>query len=249
MGGLPTRSGAIALLAIFVTGGVLLLGIRLTRHARPRTAPPGVPWGVPGRTLRIISHDLRRQNPQSDPMLAAMSRLNPDYVLLQDVEEDDVVPIAQLLGMQQSFHAELFQRSMNLVGRRVTYGNCIFSKHPLYEGAPLTGGQGPFGAWAVSVMDGRKFLVASVHFAPGERGIAEAHAMTQVWQARGAPPMVAGVLPSDTLPAPIRQDYAVITPVAGEWIVLTREWKSQGTPPASQPAGGSSRIWMDIVAR
>src|SRR5579862_2372553 len=94
----PTRGGAIVVGGLVIFGALILGGLYLSPKAYPPPAPD-VPLGAPDRKLRFVSYDLGRQHPMKDPQFAAIMKLEPDYVLLQDVNEDDAIEIAELLNM------------------------------------------------------------------------------------------------------------------------------------------------------
>lgn len=235
------------LLGILVFGAVLLLGVYLSPHGKAPAAPASARWGVPARRLRIVMYDLRRQRAGEDPTFEQIAKLKPDYLLLQGVEEDDAVQIAVMLGMQQSFHPQLFQRSMNLAGRRATYGNCVLSRWPLYEGSPWIGQNGPFGARATSVLENRKVLMSAIHFAPGAAGLRERGDLLTQWRALGSPPMVLGIVTAGAPPSQALRELGTIVPVGDEKLVLAGGWsivKDATAPATSRPANPA---WVDIT--
>src|SRR5205085_9949895 len=78
--------------------------------------------------------------------------------LLERVEETEAVPIAEMMAMQGSYHPGLYQRSQNLGGRKSSFGTCILSRHPLYEGAPIKNRRGAiFATRGVGVIDENQF--------------------------------------------------------------------------------------------
>src|SRR5690349_19910358 len=99
----PSPSGALVVLGLIIFGLLILGGLYISPRATPPQPPAGAQRGVPARKLRFVSYDLARQHPRNDPFFAAIPKLEPDYVLLQGVNEDDAVEIAELLEMQHSF--------------------------------------------------------------------------------------------------------------------------------------------------
>ena len=230
----PTRQGARVVAGLLIFGLIILGGLYISPKVHSPAAPLDVPFGVPARKLRIVAYDLARQHPQVDPMFARIASLSPDYLLLQGVNEDDSVEIAQSMQMEKSFHPQLYQRCQDIAGRKGTWGNLILSRNSLYEGAPIGEVRGGFGANAVSIVDGRKFFLADIHFAAGEKAAAEAETfrLTMEW-ALGRLPTILAVLPSDPKP-PTSLDFLPVTlSPGGEWFYLSADWTIQdsGTVP------------------
>ena len=197
----------------------------------------------------MVSYDLARQHPANDAMFAALLTLEPDYIFLQGVDEDDVPEIAQLLRMEPTFHPQLYQRSERLAGRRGTWGNLILSRQSLYLGSPLGGPRGGFGVWAESIVDGRGFFVVCAHFNTGAAGEAEAAELEQIWKSRGSPPMAVAVLPSDGKPPDALAFLPVVKGAGGEWLYLTKEWTIGETGTIPGAGTGLAPRWFDASAR
>jgi hypothetical protein len=244
---LPTRGGAMVVVGLIVFGLIIVGGLYVTPRATPPQPPEHVAVGAPHHKLRFVSYDLARQPPANEPMLPVIVKLDPDYVLLQDVNEDDVVEIAQFFGMQHSYHPQLYQRSEHLAGKRGTWGNVILSRQSLYQGSPLGGIRGGFGAWAASIVDDRKFFVACVHFAAGDPGVAEAKTLQEIWKSRGSPPLVAAVLPSDPKPPGGMEFLQKAAGSNGVWFYLTKEWTVVGQGEAPGAGRGLLPRWIDVV--
>lgn len=245
----PTRSGALVVLGLIAFGLLIVGGLYISPKAHPPEPPPNVPLGAPQRKLRMVTYDMARQHPANDAMFAELWKLEPDYIFLQGVNEDDVAEIAQLLRMEPSFHPQLYQRSERLAGSRGTWGNLILSRQSLYLGAPLGGKRGGFGAWAESIVDGSGFFVACIHLSAGPAGEAEAAEFEQVWKARRSPPMVAAVLPSDGKVPAALGFLPVATGAGGEWLCLTQEWSigEIGTVPGA--GSGMAPRWFEVSKR
>ena len=242
----PSKRGALLVLGIFVFGAIIMGGLYLTPRSRAPRAPAGLKYGIPDRPLRIVCYDLRRQPPHIDPMIAAVQRLNPDYLLVVDIEEDDAVQLAELMGMQQSFHPQLYQRSQNIAGKQATWGNCILSRYPLYEGSAIAGKAGVFGTWAISVVDGRAFVVGCCHFAGGDGSTAEWDALRQAWIARGSPPIIVAVLPAGG-PAWQGVQIRALQPDQGESLIYTSSWQLSGTGAAQNSGAGGGPAWAELA--
>ena len=99
-----------------------LIHRRRRRHATGRCRRTTLPSASRIRNFASWPTISARQHPGVDPMLAEIAKLQPDYVLLQGVNEDDSIEIAESLGMQHSFHPQLYQRSEHLAGRRGIWG-------------------------------------------------------------------------------------------------------------------------------
>lgn len=239
-----SRRGAWLVAAIFAFGVIVFCGL----YFAPKAGPPAVPgearWGVPERTLRFVTWDLRRRHPGAGNALDIVRQLQPDYVLLQGIEEEDVIPLAEAIGMQHSYHPQLYQRAKNFSGRKADWGAVVLSKYPLYEGRGIPGPQGVSGAWAVSVVDGRKFVVAAAHLAAGEQGQHEAAALREAWEKRVSPPMVLALLPADGAVPVTLQPIAAGAGADGQWLLFTPGWKASAVP-AAAPGDGPVPLVAD----
>jgi endonuclease/exonuclease/phosphatase family metal-dependent hydrolase len=213
--------GALIVVAMFVLGGLVLWGLFLAPRAKSPPAPAGVAWGAPDRPLRVVSYNILHGERGLDRVADDVRKLEPDIVLLQEVESRDLPALAAALGMQQHYHPTHYFRSENLAGRRSTWGNAIFSKVPLYDAGSIPSpGGGSFGVWAVAVVDGKKFLVAGVHLSAtwnanpahikqsGEYRYKELTNLVTAWRDRGSPPIVVG---GDFNQIPLGNNYHVMT--------------------------------------
>lgn len=230
-------------------GGLILGGLYLSPRAYPPQPPANVALAAPQRKLRFLSYDLHRQHPGNDPLFSGVVAMDPkpDYVFLQGVNEDDSVEIAQLLGMEQSFHPQLYQRSEHLATRLGTWGNLILSLQSLYLGSPLGGKRGGFGVSAMSVVDERAFYVACTHLASGDAGVAETADLERIWKSLGSPPMVVAVLPSDPKPPAGLDFLPTAVDLGGEWFYLTKDWVIVATDTSASSAGGLTPRWIDVT--
>lgn len=235
-------------LGLFVFGALILGGLFLAPIAKAPSAPIGLPLGVPAQSVRFVSYDLAHQHPANDPVFRDIDKLKSDAVLLQGVDEDDAVQVAELLGLQRSFHPQLYQRSEHLAGRRGTWGNLILSQHDLYGGSPLGGVRGGFGGWAACVIDGKEFFIADLHLAAGDEGMAEWTQFQQIWKSRGSPPLVVAVLLSGDL-ALASPDFQAARPgKAGPWFFFTRDWRLNGQGQAATAGNGDWPTYVDLSA-
>src|SRR3954471_10129670 len=94
--------GVCTILAMFALGGLVLLGLFLAPRPHSPPAPPGVPFGVPTTSLRVVVYDsaaggralaaesiaadLRKRFPGADAA---------DFVLLLGVEADQAPALAR----------------------------------------------------------------------------------------------------------------------------------------------------------
>jgi endonuclease/exonuclease/phosphatase family metal-dependent hydrolase len=213
--------GAILVVGLFVLGGAVLWGLFHAPRATSPPAPINVEWGVPARRLRFASFNVLHLQRGSDAVVATIKSVDPDFVFLQEVESRDVIDLVRALGMQESHHPNAYHASVNLDGPHATWGNVILAKHPLYEAASIPNpGGGSFGVWAVSEVDGKKFVVANVHLSAtwnanpvhvkqsGENRSKEIANLLAAWRERGAPPMVIG---GDFNQIPFGNNYAAMT--------------------------------------
>ena len=187
------KSGMLTCAALFALGGVLLWGLFLAPRAKA-PASPDAQWGVPRRPIRVVSLDLEGSTRGVQEAAALLKAVDPDYVLAQRVPGDAVVPLAEALGMQRSFHPKNFVRH----GKGTSPGCLVLSKHPVYDATPLRPGSPAdvaLGVWATSVLDGRRFAVASADFGPKlsgavVSGLAAAAALNARQKSAGDPPLV-----------------------------------------------------------
>jgi endonuclease/exonuclease/phosphatase family metal-dependent hydrolase len=146
-----------------------------------------------------------------------IQKLDPDFVLLQEVERRDVTQMSQALGR---FPA-IYHASENLAGGRASWGNAILSRHPLYDAGSIPNpGGGSFGVWATALIDGRKFVVANVHLSAtwnanpahliesSNNRWNELSNLVHAWQNAGSPPIVVG---GDFNQLAIHNNYALMT--------------------------------------
>ena len=181
--------GALTILAMFVLGGAVLWGLF---HAQRATSPrsPEVPWGAPKKSLRFVGFDCRASGADAlRPTLDAIRAQDPDFVLLQQVPAADVLAFVERLGLQQSYSAQLFQRTGMRGGDET--GCLVLSKYPLYEarGIKPDGRRGVcLGTWAVAAVDGVRFAVLSAAMSAGGFD-----PVARAWREAGSPPVVVGV--------------------------------------------------------
>jgi endonuclease/exonuclease/phosphatase family metal-dependent hydrolase len=196
----------------------------LFKRSKAASAPADIPWGVPDRSVRFVSYNILHNQRGLQRVVDEIKKLDPDFVLLQEVESADVLIMAEALGMRSWHQRRAYQKSSNLAGSSAKWGNVIFAKHPLYEceSIPNPGG-GSFGVWAVTVVDGRKFVLANIHLnatwnanpihikKSGEARWKELNNLHDAWKQRGSPPIVIG------------GDFNQI-PLGNNYELMTRDW-------------------------
>jgi endonuclease/exonuclease/phosphatase family metal-dependent hydrolase len=211
-------------LGIFAVGLAALAGMFLARPDKSPAVPPNLAWGVPDRPIRVVSFNILHNQRGLERVVDEIRKLEPDFVLLQEVESEHVLIMAEALAMRGTHHARAYQRSSNLAGPKAKWGNVIFAKHPLYdcESIPNPGG-GSFGVWAVTVVDGRKFVLANVHLnatwnanpihikKSGEARWKELSNLHDAWKQRGSPPII------------VAGDFNQI-PTGNNYELMTRHW-------------------------
>ena len=191
-------SGAMVCLVLFALGGLLLWGLfRAPRATAP--AVPDVPWAVPPRAIRVVCLDAGQWAGSLDRLPAFLAPLDADFVLVQRLPRRAVVPLAEGLGMQRSYHPSNFAR----VGDDATGGGClVLSRHPLYGATPLRPDvrrRSAAGIWATTVVEGSGFAVASVDGGPGLMAgggvpaLVAARLLDERQRAAQDPPLLAGI--------------------------------------------------------
>src|SRR5205823_6953816 len=123
---------------------------------------------APEKPLRIVSYNVMENQRGVDRIVNEIRDFHADFVFLQEVEKRDVeIMSRQLSDAGTPFPASAYFPSRNIEGRGSRWGNAILSKHPLYgvEEIPYPD-SGSFGVWAWTMVDGRKFMIASVHLTP-----------------------------------------------------------------------------------
>src|SRR5688572_29736988 len=106
--------GVLLVLGLFAVGGVMLAGLFLAPQPSSPPAPAQATWGVPTRPLRLVSYNILHNQRGLDRISAEISKLGPDFVLLQEVEFAHVTDLARALNMHKTYHPRLYERSVNL---------------------------------------------------------------------------------------------------------------------------------------
>jgi hypothetical protein len=180
----------LVVLTMFAFGGVVLCGLYMAPRGHS-PASPRVPWGAPSRPVVFASVDFGGEPGVSDALAFQVRGLDADYVLVQNIRPNDVLPLAEALGMEGSYHPQLFQRRDPRL--KDAPGDLILSRHPLYDARPLVLGPSADdansrGVQTVGVLDGVRFVLAS--------GVGATDATLQAFEIErkksGAPPAVLG---------------------------------------------------------
>lgn len=188
------RSGVVICLGMFALGGAMLLAFfKVPRGGIPA---PAAEWGVPERRVRIVSCRLGTNPKERDRVAAEVRRIAPDYLLLQDAGADQVDSLAKQLQLNGGGSGPIFYPTAEQGND--SRGNAILATRPLYDGRsiPNPGGES-FGVWASSIIDGRKFVIASVDLAglaptaiPASTREHEFGNLLRAWHALHDPPMI-----------------------------------------------------------
>lgn len=172
-----------AFLVCFCGGFFALLYANRNYHRPP---PTSAIWSPPDKPIRIVSCNVRRNQATIDKVFDDIRKLEPDIVLLQEVEKSQ---LSQMTDALQTLPA-IYHASENLGGPRASWGNAILSRHPLYEASTLSQpASGSFGVWATAVVGNAKFKIASIHLDPAAAEISQ---LVRAWKEIGSPPMVMG---------------------------------------------------------
>ena len=155
--------GAWTIVAIFAVGFAVLAGLFLAPKGRAPVLPAGTPRGLPERPASGVLLDCRPLGASPDAIVAAVRTLDPapDLVLLLDVEATLLPNVVQALGLQASYHPQLYQRVRPSAEAKEKVGLCVLSRHPLYDGRSIRlGRERPIGVAAEVVIEGRALAVS-----------------------------------------------------------------------------------------
>ncbi|MDB5322331.1 MAG: hypothetical protein JWN40_3962 [Phycisphaerales bacterium] len=170
-------------LLVFCGGFFALLYANRNYHRPP---PASAVWSPPDKPIRIVSCNVQHNRRGIDQILDDLRKLEPDIVLLQEIEKTELSQLTEALNTLPA----IYHASENLAGRRASWGNAILSKYPLYDGSTLpSAAGGSFGVWATAVVGNAKFKIVSLHLAPAGNELAQ---LAQTWQEAGAPPIIIG---------------------------------------------------------
>lgn len=186
-----SRTGPLTILAMFVLGGLFLLGLYLAKWwgTSPQYANSIV--GVPDRAMRVASMNLDWTIPP-ETAATALKPVNADIVLLQRVSRKDAQSIAQLLAMRHEGQLQMVYSPDN-PGDSSMSGNAILSRFQLEKGRSIPkAGARSFGVFAEPIIDGKRFLVASVDMNYSTDPDADRNATSAALEKQNFPPVVMG---------------------------------------------------------
>src|SRR5688572_21670256 len=94
---LPRRTTILFFAFLLMFGGAFWFAMR--RAARDAGSPPpaSATWGVPERPLRFVSYNVRRNERGTMPIVEEIRKLDPDFILLQEVEREHLSTITREL--------------------------------------------------------------------------------------------------------------------------------------------------------
>jgi hypothetical protein len=238
--------GIMLCVGLLAFGGVIVTALVFTPPAQSPAAPTSAASSVPDRKLRFVVCDLKGRRPGDEGIFAEIRRLKPDYLLLQDVDSNDLASLVTTMQIRMSYPPNGPQAS----------GNYLLSNQPLLDGEAIDGGDGIVGGWAASVVDGKKFLVGSVRLS-ASNGTAEEQRLIVAWQQRGGEPIVVGGIFAgepmdddlvqretgwfDALPAFVPSDQ-----LTRERIFLSPGWSCIGGGVVR--GGDLSAVWIDAAS-
>ncbi len=244
--------GALACIAMFALGGIVLAGLFLAPRNRAPAAPDVAARVPPGVKLRVALWDTNGADSQLG--IEALRALAPDYLLLNGVQLDEALAVAQGLGMERSFHPRAFQRIDSGPDSAEGRGVCMLSKRSLYEQRAVAGADRvAFGVWAIAVVDESKFGLAVLRVPDdSQRWVS---VLAELWSKEGSPPVViaakgggaledkrSGLVLSDAVAGSeskrLPGGYSLF--VSPQWFVVDRG--------VGSGAEGANVRWMDLGA-
>ena len=227
---LPSRSGAVVMAGLIAFGVIILGGLYISPAAKARPVPANTPVGAPAQKLRFVCYSWSPHSEDGPAVLHHFKSWTRTTFSGEDIDEDDVVEAVQLLQMQNLFHPRLLSAKRTSCGETGNMGKySSFPSGRCIAAEAVGGRRGGFGVWAVSVVDGKQFFVACMHFSPGEAGAAEMADLEKTWKGSGSPPMVAGMLFSDPNPPTAIRAFSAIDPRSnGQWFDFTKDWRIAG---------------------
>jgi hypothetical protein len=162
--------------------GLLLVAMRCFTVASPGALLAEPHSLVPDRRLRFVTCDVQRRHLASEPVVAAIKTLAPDYLILQNIGESDARAVADAMHLRSVFLAARQQAVSSLSD---PVGDAVLAKSPLSK--PESAGWS--GLWTSSGIGSKNVLLVSISASPSG-GTDGAHSLTSEWMKRGSPPMV-----------------------------------------------------------
>jgi endonuclease/exonuclease/phosphatase family metal-dependent hydrolase len=258
-----------------MAGAMLFLFFHAARSAQP--VPTEAVLGVPDKPVRVASYNILHNRRGRDAVVKQIQSIKPDFVLLQELDGDDLRDMSKQLGMDYQF----YYPSENLDGEHATWGNAVIAKHPLYDARAIPNpGGGSFGVWAWTVIDNKKFMIACVHLSAtwnaNPKHIAESSNnrykeitnLKKAWEARNKPPIIVG---GDFNQLPIGNNYTAMTAdftdalkqlkqddatfVDGvlrtriDYLLISPEWSATDGAVVISDASDHRPIWIEAKAK
>lgn len=194
------RSGMFVCIGMLALGALMYFGLELA--LRQLHQVPDVPAGIPSGGIRVWVADIKN-DPQAMKIAGdAMSSGGAEFFLAQGMPLNDLDATARNLGMNGPENPPTFSASENAELSARIWGNAILSRQTLFEGRTIpNAGGGSMGVWGWMIIDGKRFLLASVQFQAGPgplNEIAREDEMKHLradWLARDQPPMIAAFAP------------------------------------------------------
>jgi endonuclease/exonuclease/phosphatase family metal-dependent hydrolase len=213
---MPHKRSLLFFAALTLLSATFLTLLYANRNVR-RPPPPSAVWSPPDHPVKFVSYNILHNRRGIARVIDEIGKLDPDFVLLQEVDRSDVTQMSQALGR---FPA-IYHASENLAGPHASWGNAILSRHPLYDASSIPNpGGGSFGVWATAVVDNKKFLLGNVHLSAtwnanpahlvesSNNRWKELTNLVQAWQSAGSPPIVIG---GDFNQLALGNNYALMT--------------------------------------
>jgi endonuclease/exonuclease/phosphatase family metal-dependent hydrolase len=158
-------------IATIIFGFAILLSACEAREdvTHAPSAPATVPSSVSGRRqpdIRIVSYNVHHCARGRDRIIAALRRLDADFVLLQEIHEPDVEPLAEALKMTPAFAKNWPLASNNAQGQAIFAA----SRFRIENARPISDSATHACGVAVDCrIDGRRVTLMSVHLIPTMR--------------------------------------------------------------------------------
>ncbi len=184
-----------------------------------------------GATLKVLTWNIHWEDP--DRLAEVIGASGADVVALQEVDvyrtrsgcRDQASDIAEHLGMQARFGANVRSGEECGDARRAMYGDALLSRHPILEWRhvllPNQGGEQRGLLEAVLNVDGLRVRVVSTHLEYGSASErkAQAEAVVEHLEGSAEPVVVMGDLngePDDSGLAPLRSVFTDAWAAAGD---------------------------------
>lgn len=253
-----SRRGLLTILAIFTVGLIFVTGLYIaSRRTLPDDYKSSTP-GTPSRSLRIASIDLAYDTSKSHLVIDQIYKLKPDFVLLQRVTRHDAYELAQALDMRHGGKVQMFYSPSDPASPEHP-GNAILARWPLHQGRTMAKGHPrPFGIFAESIIDHRRFLLGSWHLSEtSDDATREVTAMLESWRRTGDLPLILGGLSptiSDPLAAQARSQSSRVGGLSmvsnnAQEVSTSGHWTLRDISPASTALLPGPFIVVEVTAK